>query len=97
MKECGEIGEARIDMKRHMDMCGKSVSEVHHTQEKRKEVCKHWQCGKCDRGTQCMFSHVSHQNISSNESRSTASASIPAAMALPVIFSPEGDVISSTP
>ena len=76
-KKCGEIGGARFDMKKHMETCGKSVSDGHQVQEKRKEVCKHWRQGRCDRGTQCMFSHVGQQNTSGHESPSTAKALIP--------------------
>ena len=59
--KCSEI-LSNEEVKRHMDMCGKSVASIERTQEKSMEVCRHWRRGRCDRGSGCNFSHVGRQD-----------------------------------
>ena len=72
-----EILNANTSMKKHNETCGKGASKTHKTQEKSLEVCKHWRRGKCDRGSQCNFSHVGHQDTLQCEKESTNKTFIP--------------------
>ena len=59
--KCGEMLDSSLNMRKHNEICGKSVNSET-TQEKSKVVCKHWRRGRCDRGSQCNFSHVGRQD-----------------------------------
>ena len=71
---CGEIINMNKTMKSHTDICGKKVTN---SNEKSREVCRHWRRGKCNRGQGCNFSHVGQQDISGSQSQSAARAQEP--------------------
>ena len=71
-KKCEEI-LSNNDMKNHIEKCGKSINEAGQLKHKSNIVCKHWRRGQCDRGNNCMFSHVGHQNTIRSENQSTGS------------------------
>ena len=72
--KCGEMLDKNEDMNKHIDTCGKEPFEE--IPEKSREVCKHWKKGRCDRGSQCRFSHVGRQEKTSTQHKSTNSAVI---------------------
>ena len=69
--KCGEIIEKNIGLKKHIDSCGKGSVGAEHKRDKSREVCIHWRRGKCDRGSQCNFSHVGHQDSPRPKNQST--------------------------
>ena len=69
--KCNEILDNNKDLKNHKEVCGKDAVGVENKREKSKEVCIHWRRGKCDRGSQCNFSHVGWQDSPSQKHRST--------------------------
>ena len=68
--KCGEILSTDTNMKHHSKSCGKS-GDSETTQEKSRAVCKHWRRGRCDRGSQCKFSHVGRQDAAPPSTQST--------------------------
>ena len=63
-----------ISMKDHIKTCGRSLGDNGSGREKSQEVCRHWRRGRCDRGTDCNFSHVGHQDTVRPERQRAASA-----------------------
>ena len=63
---------ANITLKKHKDMCGKGIGESEQKREKSREVCIHWKRGKCDRGSQCNFSHVGWQDRPQSKKETTS-------------------------
>jgi hypothetical protein len=72
-QECGEL-LSNSDLMKHRKICNRVMGEQEHVKEKSKVVCKHWRRGKCDRGSQCGFSHVGRQDNVSSEARATKQA-----------------------
>ena len=72
--KCGEILDISISMKDHIKTCGRSLGDNGSGREKSQEVCRHWRRGRCDRGTDCNFSHVGHQDTVRPERQRAASA-----------------------
>ena len=70
--KCGEMLNININIKKHNDVCGKSV-ESDMIETKSKIVCKHWRRGRCDRGSKCNFSHVGQQDTPRPGNKSTKS------------------------
>ena len=70
--KCSEILDESMDMKEHMETCGNE--DVADTPQRSREVCRHWKKGRCDRGSQCNFSHVGRQDEIGPEQKSTNSA-----------------------
>ena len=91
-----EILNANTSMKKHNETCGKGASKTHKTQEKSLEMCKHWRRGKCDRGSQCNFSHVGHQDALQHEKNPQTQQLSHAEMALLVSSWPKGGVVLAT-
>ena len=74
-QKCGEIFDSNMNMKKHIEVCGKAHMAGVQTPEKSNEVCKHWRRGRCHWGNQCNFSHVGRQDVQTSEHQSTRSTS----------------------
>ena len=70
--KCGEIGDNKWNIKKHMETCSKRSSKDN--QERSKEVCYHWRKGNCNRGSKCGFSHVGKQDSPRSEHQATGNA-----------------------
>ena len=69
--KCGDMINKNIGLNKHLQSCGKGSVEKEDKREKSREVCYHWKRGKCDRGSQCNFSHVGFQDSSKSKQHST--------------------------